>query len=138
MTKNANPGSDTEEALRSLQRKVQEYERWFRFLDGQNRVLERERQKLSAVLNHTDAGFLVLDATLHVVWANDVFRKRFDASKHPGAVVGSDCHRVLCGRESACDTCPARKPFESSGVAHDEIRLEIDGRLRHVYATAMP
>jgi hypothetical protein len=59
-------------------RKVQEYERWFRFLDGQNRVLERERQKLSAVLNHTDAGFLVLDGTRSVVWANEVFRKSFD------------------------------------------------------------
>src|SRR5437867_2626142 len=47
-------------------------------------------------------------------------------------------HRVLCGRETACETCPARKPFESSTVAHDEIRLEIEGRPRHVYATAMP
>ena len=41
-----------ERTLEQLQRKIEEYERWFRFLDGQNRVLERERQKLSAVLNH--------------------------------------------------------------------------------------
>ena len=42
-------------------------ERRFRLLDEQMRVLERERQKLSAIVNHTDSGFLVFDASLQVM-----------------------------------------------------------------------
>ena len=121
-----------------LRRKVQEYERWFRFLDGQNRVLERERQKLSAVLNNTDAGFVVLDGERSVVWANEIFRKSFGIGLHPGTVVGSGCHRVLCGKESFCEECPALGTLSSSSVAHHEMQLEIGGRAREVYVTAMP
>jgi PAS domain S-box-containing protein len=128
--------ASTEE--QDLRRKVQEYERWFRFLDGQNRVLERERQKLSAVLNNTDAGFLVLDGARSVVWANEIFRASFGNGLHPGTVVGSGCHRVLCGRESLCAECPALGPLTSATVAHHEMQLEIGGRAREVYVTAMP
>lgn len=137
MILNPDTKAQTEE-LPDLRRKIQEYERWFRFLDGQNRVLERERQKLSAVLNNTDAGFIVLDGARSVVWANEVFRKRFGKGLHPGTVVGSSCHRVLCGRESLCDECPALGTLTSSKVAHLEMQLEIEGSARNVYVTAMP
>ncbi len=122
----------------SLRRTVEDYERWFRTMDAQMRVLERERQKLSAVLNHTDAGFLVFDASLRTIWANDVFTQRFCGGAHAGAILGEPCHRVLCGRESLCSACPASRPLTSGAVAHHEIRLEIEGQPRHIYATAMP
>src|SRR5690349_15692498 len=63
-----------------LHRKLEDYQRRFRLLDDQMRVLERERQKLSAVVNHTDAGFLVFDASLCVTWTNNIFATRFCAS----------------------------------------------------------
>src|SRR5437667_3291289 len=88
-----------------LHRRLEDYQRRFRLLDEQMRVLERERQKLSAVVNHTDAGFLVFDASLAVTWMNNIFTTRFCASSSPDEVLGAPCHRVLCGRPAPCDTC---------------------------------
>ena len=130
--------SDSEETPETLRRKLADYERRFRLLDEQMRILERERQKLSAVVHHTDAGFLVFDSTLKVVWANSVFARNFGEDIHPGALLGAACNRVLCGREAICEHCPAAQPFAFGVGAHHEIRLEIHGRPRHIYATAMP
>lgn len=126
------------DVVRSLQRKVEEYERWFRFLDGQNRVLERERQKLSAVFNHTDAGFLVFDSALKVVWANEVFSSRFGAAFEPGEIPGAACHKILCGRENVCEDCPVTQSFAGGEMAHREIQAETGDGSRFIYLTAMP
>ncbi len=133
-----------------LRDKLQEYERWIRTLDYQVRTLEQERQKLSAIVNHTDAGFLALDRDLRVVWANAIFIERFGAAGPPAPLTGAACHRVLCGREAPCAECPASKPLEcgitsrefllqpSSAVSHQEMNLERAGQTRQIYATAMP
>lgn len=130
--------SGSEILVESLQRKLDEYERWFKTLDIQLRVLERERQKFSAVVNHTDAGFLVLDSSLKVVWANDVFAQRFTADSNPADLIGTRCHQLLCNSSEICDRCPSLRPFRDGTVAHQEIILEIDGKPRHIYATCMP
>ncbi len=122
----------------SPQPKLEDYERRFRLMDEQMRVLEQERQKLSAVVNHTDAGFLVFDAALGVTWANNIFAARFCPGTSLAALLGARCHQVLCGRELPCDTCPAARPFRSGIVAHQEMRLQIHDQSRHIYATAMP
>ena len=127
-----------EESEESLRLRLEEYERRFRTLDEQMRVLERERQKLSAIVHQTDAGFLVMDSTSSVVWANSVFARRFLEGPHPGAIIGQPCNRVLCDREEICAACPAAAPFRTGRVAHHEMRLEAGGRVRHIYATAMP
>src|SRR6058998_2012966 len=93
-----------------LHRRLEDYERRFRLMDEQMRVLEQERQKLSAVVNHTDAGFLVFDAALGVSWANNIFANRFSPGTSPAALLGARCHQVLCGRALPCDTCPAARP----------------------------
>jgi two-component system, cell cycle sensor histidine kinase and response regulator CckA len=128
----------TEETMESLRREIEEYRRRFRILDDQMRVLERERQKLSAIVHQTDIGFLVMDAEGKAVWANAVFARRFMEGSNPGALIGQPCCRILCGRESVCDACPAAAPFRTGRVAHHELRLEAPGRVRHLYATAMP
>ncbi len=127
-----------ERTLEQLRRKIEEYERWFRFLDGQNRVLERERQKLSAVLNHSDAGFFVLDSCLQVVWVNEVFTRRFAAGRHPREIVGGRCFRLLCGESAPCETCPGSRALRTAEVAHADMRLDLHGGPRDIYATAMP
>ena len=127
-----------DEPVEDLRLKLKEYERRFRLLDEQMRVLERERQKLSAVVNHADAGFLVFDSSLRIVWANGVFARRFSQGSHPVGLLGARCNQVLCGRDAICEQCPTAQPFKTSFVAHHEIRLEIHGRPRHIYATAMP
>ena len=130
--------SDSDERAGALRSKLEDYERRFRLLDREMRVLERERQKLSAVVNHTDAGFLAFDTSLKVVWANTFFLARFCADANATGILGSSCHRVLCARPMACDECPAAIPFRSGRVAHHEMRLELSGQLRHIYATAVP
>ncbi|MCI0450846.1 MAG: hypothetical protein L0Z51_00480, partial [Candidatus Latescibacteria bacterium] len=60
------------ESVDALRRRVEELERWFQTHDRQVRFLERERQKLSALVNHTDAGFVVFDPSLRVRWLNNI------------------------------------------------------------------
>src|SRR5260221_10078384 len=63
------------ETVESLRRRLDEYERLVRLLDAQVHVLERERQKLAAVVGHGDVGFLVVDASLQIVWTNEFFAR---------------------------------------------------------------
>jgi len=133
-----------------LRDKIQEYERWIRTLDYQVRTLEQERQKLSAIVNHTDAGFLAVDRSLKVVWANQIFMERFGTASQQTPLTGIPCNRVLCGRESFCAECPAIKPFKSgitdrelllrpsNTVSHQEMHLQRAGQTRQIYTTAMP
>ncbi|HLG94493.1 MAG TPA: PAS domain-containing protein, partial [candidate division Zixibacteria bacterium] len=100
-----------------LPKRVQEYERWIRTLDYQVRTLERERQKLSAIVNHSDAGFLALDSGLRILWANQTFAERFGAQLQRIPAVGAACNQVLCGRGAVCDECPARKLFVAGEAA---------------------
>ena len=133
-----------------LRDKIQEYERWVRTLDYQVRMLEQERQKLSAIVNHTDAGFFAIDRSLNVVWANQNFIERYGTTSQQTPPTGMPCNRVLCGQESFCAQCPAIKPFKSGitareflfrpsqSVSHQELHLQVAGQTRQVYATAMP
>ncbi len=112
-------------------------------------LLERERQKLSAVVNHADAGFVAFDGDLRLVWSNAVFGNRYGApagaavpQASPAApaapAAGTECHRVLCGQDRPCDDCPAAQAFAAGRVAHREMKLSLAGHVRHIYATAMP
>ncbi len=124
--------------VETLQRTIDEYERWVRLLDAQMRVLDRERQKLSAVVTHADAGFLVLDASLKIVWANQFSARLSGAGSHPASMLDVECHQLLCRRAEACATCPAAASFRSRAVAHHEVCWDTDAGPRHLYATAMP
>ncbi len=110
---------------------LEEYERYLRAMDRQVRFLERERQKLSAIVNHMDAGFLVLDRELRVHWANLFFRERFARPGH--GLEGRYCWEVLCGREGPCALCPAAAVFRAGRVTHRELDTE-DGRLPYITA----
>jgi two-component system cell cycle sensor histidine kinase/response regulator CckA len=113
-------------------------ERRLRLLDRQIQVLERERQKLSAIVSHADAGFLVFDESLRVQWANNIFASRFCSADSPTSVDGAPCHAVLCRLPAPCEECPAARPFRSGIVAHHELRQDLEGQVRYLYATAMP
>jgi len=117
---------------------VRECERRARLLDRQMRILEGERQKLSAVVSHADAGFLVFDESLRVTWANNIFVSRFCPTENPGSVLGSPCREVLCRQPVTCEECPAARPFRSGIAAHHELRQDDEGQPRYIYATAMP
>ncbi len=122
-----------------MQRKIEDYERWFRTLDNHIRVLERERQKFSALVNYTDAGFMLLDLESKVVWTNTVFRERFEnPAMRNRDLLGMSCNQVLCRRGQVCDDCPSKKLFSDGALAHHEFNLFYGDRFHHVYATAIP
>ncbi len=104
-------------------------ERWIRLLDAQIRLLERERQKLSAIVHHAGAGFFALDRHLRLTWA---------AGTHRAESPGRACHEVLCREAAPCESCPAAATFRTRTVAHHELSLTVGGRTRDLYATAMP
>ncbi len=134
----ARPLETSSEALDSLKRRLAEYERLVRLLDAQVHVLERERQKLSAVVGHGDVGFLVMDASLQIVWANEFFSEHLKARTDPSSFAGAMCHRALCRGSAVCDACPVAEAAASGCTAHRELSLEIDGAPRIVYASAIP
>src|SRR5690606_34839423 len=130
-----------------LRRRIAELERWFKLHDGQIRVLERERQKLSALVNHTDAAYLVLDRDLHVVWTNravDALRlcsreEAADPSASFPAAIGRSCAEVLCHEGQQCSNCPCALAFRSASVVHlESVQRDREGRTRCFYITAMP
>src|SRR5438128_2700014 len=114
---------DAEGSVGALRGRLEEHERRFRLLDQETRALERERQKLSAVVNNTDAGFLAFDSSLRLVWTNLTFMTRFWTDPGAGRLLGSMCNRVLCERPTVCEECPAARPFKTGAVAHHEMRL---------------
>lgn len=126
------------ESVESLRRRVAELERWFHRQDRQIRFLERERQKLSALVNHTDAGFVVFDAGMSVLWLNNICRTWLSDAAGDGTSRAGTCNQLLCGSEQVCPDCPVSRALSTAAVSHREVRLELDHSARHIYATAMP
>ena len=125
------------DSVETLRRRVDELERWFRTQDRQIIFLERERQKLAALVKHTDAGFIVLDTQLNVRWMNNVCRDWFGAKEGMTHEV-MRCGELMCGACEGCDDCPVARTILTGTVSHQELRLEVDGSTRHIYATSMP
>jgi two-component system cell cycle sensor histidine kinase/response regulator CckA len=137
-SKNARRAADPDPSESASELKVADGERRLRSLYERLRVLERERQKLSALLHHTDAGFLSFDGSLKVGWTNEVFGRRFGGASGAGSILGRTCNSILCARPEPCEECPAAKALSSGKVAHHEMRLETGGESRDIYVTAMP
>jgi len=125
------------DSVDSLRRRVEELERWFQTQDRQVLFLERERQKLSALTNNTDAGFMVFDTQLQVRWMNNVCRDWFGAKEMSPRQLFR-CSDMMCGQSEPCSDCPVTKTILSAAASHQELRLEVDGATRHIYATSMP
>jgi two-component system, sensor histidine kinase and response regulator len=122
----------------ALRRRVEELERWFQTHDRQVRFLERERQKLSALVNHADAGFIVFDSALCARWLNNVSRGWFGGAQSTHAGHAATCNELLCGERAICSACPTAKALATATVSHREVSFNVDGVTRHIYATAMP
>jgi PAS domain S-box-containing protein len=118
----------------------EQYERWFKTLDAQLRILDRERQKFAAIANQNDTCSFVTDASRTVRWHN----------KAIALLAGSDPHEELAGRACVdlcgrlgllrpgepCDACPVMRAFDSNAAIHLEIPDGPGGR--ELYLTALP
>ncbi|HET7498947.1 MAG TPA: PAS domain-containing protein [Candidatus Eisenbacteria bacterium] len=116
----------------------EQYERWFKTLDAQLRILDRERQKFAAVANQSDTCAFVTDASHAVTWHNKAMAQLFGNESDQGWT-GRPCVD-LCGRlgltePGTCAGCPVRRAFESNAAVHREVHAP-DGR--ELYLTALP
>jgi len=121
--------------LRSL---VSQYQRGFQTLDRQVRVLDLERQKLAAVLNNAEIGFLVLDSQLCVTWANPAMALRLNASASGFGILRQSCREVVCGELEPCEACPARSAQVLGEARRGEINSTCGTERRRLFATAVP
>jgi PAS domain S-box-containing protein len=122
---------------RDLRRRLDESQRLVRMLDAQVHVLSASAScpRSSA---HGDVGFMVVDASLRIVWTNAFLAKQLNTAADPPSFVGSSCNRALCRRDIVCEGCPATAAFESEATAHRELSLDLDGTPRILYVTAIP
>jgi PAS domain S-box-containing protein len=116
----------------------EQYERWFRTLDAQLRILDRERQKFAAVANQSDTCAFVTDASHAVTWHNKAMAQVFGAEDEgwTGRPCADLCARLgLVAESEACASCPVRRAFEMNTAVHREVHAP-DGR--ELYLTALP
>jgi len=119
------------------------YERWFRTLDSQLRLLDRERQKFVAVVNQSDTHMVVVNAQCEVQWVNNAMAARLERSRLGASWVGRSLTEVWdtlemsapsCGSEA----CPVTLAFRDNRVVHEEMHLANGVERRNLYLTALP
>jgi PAS domain S-box-containing protein len=113
-------------------------ERWFRQLDQQVRVLDRERQKFAAVVNQSDTYAFVADTAGAIRWVN----RTMTVQPAPGGVewAGLTC-RDMCStfaKSAGACNCPVARALEGNGAVHHEFRGDFKGRSRTLYVSALP
>ena len=120
-----------------------QYDRWFRMLDKQMRVLERERQKFSAIVNQADLYVLVADTNGVVRWVNRSLATRIPAGSGESSWIGRPVLQLctsLCGCTSELKPCPdlLDRALATGAPVHDHLVLSGIGGTRRLYATALP
>ena len=126
------------EELASLRRQLQRSERLLTVLNQQVVYLEQERKKLAAIVNHSDAGFLLFDPAGGVTWCNAAASRILDLGEHVGALLGRTYHETVCRQEHAAETCPDGLALFGGAVIHRELQLAAEGGQRILYLTAVP
>ncbi|TMQ73794.1 MAG: PAS domain S-box protein [Candidatus Eisenbacteria bacterium] len=120
-----------------------EYERWFRSLDEQVRVLERERQKFAAIVQQSDAEVFVTNPARLIRWTNHVLAAHPPQGPAHESWIGQGCHAV-CSRYGdleappECGDCPVARALERNDVVHHEFHREQADAVHTLYVSALP
>ncbi len=120
-----------------------EYERWFKTLDKQVRVLERERQKFAAIVHRSDAEVFVTDRAGLILWTNVLLASHAPAAPAAASWINQGCGAV-CSRFSApgtpseCGDCPVARAVAGNEVVHHEFRRVNHAGSRTLYLSAFP
>jgi two-component system cell cycle sensor histidine kinase/response regulator CckA len=117
------------------------YERWFRTLDEQVRVLDRERQKFAAIVHASDAAVFVTDLQGQIRWTNTIMAERaaLGVTSWIGLSCQDACRRFMSdGNEQGCGDCPMARSLRENAVVHREYRHVQGGQARSFYLSALP
>ncbi len=126
--------------LGRLRAEKSRHERWFKTLDAQLRVLDRERQKFVAVVNQQDTFACVVDSTLEILWVNQAM--------DTGLAASGDSERDRIPLERAFErmgleagtgvSASIERAFRDSAVVHGELRQTGEAERRSFYLTGLP
>jgi PAS domain S-box-containing protein len=120
----------------------EQYERWFRTLDEQVRVLDRERQKFAVVVQQSDACVFVVDTARAIRWTNSAMRQKCleggTAALQPGDPCSTVCTRMGENPARGCGECPLSRALAENQIVHREFRWERQGQVHNHYLTALP
>jgi two-component system cell cycle sensor histidine kinase/response regulator CckA len=119
------------------------YERWFKRLDEQVRVLDRERQKFAAMVSQTDSCVFVTDPTGTIHWANPVLAALPPPGDPHQGWIGRRCRDVCSSWDGGCDAdscggCPVARALERGETVHQELHARKGEGTRTLYLTALP
>ena len=120
-----------------------EYERWFKTLDEQIRVLERERQKFAALVHRSDAEVFVTDRAGLIRWTNALLASQAPPGPAGASWIGQGCAAV-CSRDSEpgahpeCGRCPVARAVAGNEAVHHEFRRANHSGARMLYLSALP
>ena len=120
-----------------------EYERWFKTLDDQIRVLERERQKFAALVHRSDAEVFVTDRAGLIRWTNALLASHPAPGPAGGSWIGQGCASVCSrfsepGASPECGNCPVARAVALKEAVHHEFRRANHSGARMLYMSALP
>jgi len=120
-----------------------QYERWFRTMDEQLRLLDRERQKFAAIVHRFDARVCVTDTARRIRWTNSAMSALPVPGPEGSSWIGLGCHALCAGYgasrdDGECADCPVREALERNTVTHREYRLPDAGGSHSHYLSALP
>ena len=119
------------------------YERWFRTMDDQLKLLDRERQKFSAVVHQSDIHMFVADVSGTIRWTNKAMLRLASESGPEREWLGRGCRELCAGLRGrsgtgACSSCPLARAVETNHACHYELHATRPGASRTLYMTALP
>jgi len=128
--------------LSQLRFEKTKHERWFKTLDTQLRVLDRERQKFVAVVNQTDTYVCVVDSAHRILWVNHAMSVRLDSEAEHGREQLPLCEAFArIGLEESelpeIESSLARA-FRENVAVHGEHRQTSGRERRSLYLTGLP
>jgi hypothetical protein len=121
----------------------EQQERYFKTLDQQLRMLDRERQKFVAVVNQSDTYTVVVDSEYAVRWTNTATADRLSGESGPPSWIGQPLREVwrrigLSGPDPGSRHCPIARAFRDNAIVHQEFQVTVGGEARTLYLTSLP
>jgi PAS domain S-box-containing protein len=132
----------TARELAQLRYEKSKHERWFKTLDTQLRVLDRERQKFVAVVNQTDTYVCVVDSDQRILWVNHGMSVRLDPDEEHGRAplaLSEALARIGLEQEELPEIASAvTRAFRQNVAVHAELHQTRGGERRSLYLTGLP
>ncbi|MBI2194137.1 MAG: HAMP domain-containing protein [Planctomycetes bacterium] len=98
--------------------------------------LEREKQKLSGIVDGIGAGLILLDKNLGILWINRTAARWCAPSEN---LIGRTCNGALWKEGKPCEVCPSRLAAGSGRITQSEKRVENSrGEKRYFQITSSP